>query len=290
MRVFGTAQSAQELGVFTNVQVLQPELQNPATTDGVGLELVTKKTLVELVRLHRAKLMALTYAAQFLVVYSAPSSETVASATEAVPLDHTRNHTDMIWHTDQVHREHGSVNIIEGESTIATGLAPKYLINGLAHSKTDTTELIWPQLGINKHVLRSNHAKMLYTDVGTLFLHEAWQSIDIGRKHEANIEALRVDFWHYIQAINSDPHLVWIGEVPAPYQGLNQAIFTARTGYHCKQFDSTHGTETTRRKRRLELRPSLKLRRNFDNQFAHLTTENQARPLDQAWFDNLSND
>lgn len=282
---------AERMDVFTHARVVRPNWRNPADAEGVGLELVTDLTLEVLLKTHRSRLMALTYGAQFLQVYTASAPLPVAGQgidDTPLPLNHERHVTDMIWHTDKVHRDHGSVNVIVGESSVPSGLASKAVIGRAMEQATGATRNLWAQLHLHLHRLKTGQAGLLYSDTASDILADVWQNLEVVRRAEANIAELQAEFWSYVQAIGDQEDILWIGQTPAEYAGRTQAIFTAITGYHCKHYDAMHGVPSTRQKFRLELRPTQNLRRHLDAAFQHLSTQNQAPSgLDEAWVEAL---
>lgn len=275
-------QAADSLQIFDEVRVLRPDWQNPADPNGTGLELSTSATLEELLLRHRTALMALTYAAQFLVVYTTKAPLPAVGQghdDEPISLNHTRHETDMIWHTDEVHRRHGSVNIIAGESDTPSGLAAKHRIATLITEMRRHTQRIWPMLDLRLHRLQTGHASMLYTDVASDLLAELWASLEYNQQSEPDSALLKAEFWDYLAHINTDPSLVWVGRTPPEKASKDQAIFTAITGYHCKRYTPDHATHVDRSKVRLELRPTLAQRRMLDGYFAHLNTTQKAAPI-----------
>jgi hypothetical protein len=278
-------QAAQTLTGCESISVMRPQWHNSASEDGTGLEIVTSKTLAEFIAGQREQLIALTYYAHWMVVYCAPGGPQVTDTP--TPLDESRNESDMIWHTDRIHRDRGSVNVIEGTSAIPTGLAPKWLIHARAAERVHAYDFLWQFKRVRGHILDWQSTHMPYKDTGTEYLFDLWRTTFLYK--DIAIEEKQKSFWDDIRAINSDPAIPWLGQPTGEKDGMNIGIFTSRMHYHCKGLDPNHAAGRDGKKQRHELEPSYKLRKEIDGRLSHLAHSDKPEGIDADWFASLKN-
>lgn len=292
MATLNTLQAVETIGAWTSVpRVLKPHWPNPACEGGAVVEVSTNLTVNQLADMFHDRIIAVTYAAQALVVHCA--AEQAGEDRSPIVLDAMRNQTDMIWHTDQVQRDHGSVNVIMGHSSVPTGLAPKPLIRQKALAQADGDDAQWPLKQLYGHWLQYDELELPYSDKAAYYLHYLHaisqgddEELDMGAE-AAELARMQAAFWEDIRSMNADPDILWFGQRQTGLpEDIETALFVSRMLYHNRGY-AAPGTPRDGNKRRVELRPGKDLRQALDERFGGLRFDRPARGTDAEWIASL---
>ncbi len=236
-----------------DVRIARPDWKNPFSPEGAGLEFVSKLPFSELIGKYRDLLIALTHYAQYLRVYAPKGAE---PDTNAVRLDEKRNCTDAIWHTDEVHRDNGSVTVVLGESPVATGIAQK---SAIAAAWLRRVPPFLSSFGWVEDLRREarGYSAMFTENAGMQRLFEAYED-------EAANEATLSEFWERVRDVNLSANAEWIGMTPGELGGMEQGIVVSKGVYHNRALVADSLELAGRRKRRIELQPEPVFRGEID--------------------------
>jgi hypothetical protein len=282
MRPITLSDVAEALPVQGEAKVIKPHWLNPAVEGGKGsgLEFKTKLTLAQLLGEYRDQIIKCAFAAQFLLVTCEPGPDDAQWKVKT--LDHHRPDGDMYWHTDIAQRNDRAITVIDGVSSVKTGVQAKTLAaTAIANHRNDPAvffrhknsqramALVEPErLGLTK----------LYEDTASQYLGELHDHVmepEVGYALKNTID----QFWRYIQDLQIDSDVFWMGDgsVDPPPK-----LILSRNVYHCKQYTPRHDYPRDGNKRRIDVYPSAELIASIDTRFAKLT-HSKPEPVDADW-------
>ncbi len=259
------------------LRIARPDWRNPFSSEGAGLEFVSKLPFDELIGRHRDLLIALTHYAHYLRVYAPAGSDMNAETAE--PLGANRDPTDMIWHTDRVHRDDGAVTVILGQSPIATGIAQKSDVakEWLKRIPGFLSFFSWAE-ELRREA--NGESATFSDDFGMQRMFEAHkeQGVDTSLSHP---------FWDGVADVNAHVRAEWIGMAPSECADFEQGVFVSKGVYHNRARVQDILELNGRQKRRIELKPDADLRAAIDRRVAHLSAAAEAS-IDVDWLRRLA--
>lgn len=262
-----------------DARVVRPHWANPGMEEGMGLELRLDCTVADLIGRYHDRIITIAHAAGFLLINCRAGDPPGVTPTA---LATNRDKSDMIPHTDRVHRDHLATTLVAGVSSVPTLIVAKPV---LARAWSRSVQS-WQQEALFRYAcFANNHVVHSEADGVTPVFCDETSEVLSGLYCDAlchnNVRAMERQLFSMIDGVHADMQdIVTWGTVQE--RGREQVAAITRLVYHSKGVDAGHEYGRDGNKRRFTLVPSDQLHLELKEAFGKVTHTDRV-PISLDW-------